>query len=78
MYYFRIGVTAAGEKSQLTLSRLVPDYASTQLPDFGGVFARHFDVLIQSHTALVDLRQHQWNACLNPGESRDTIPNRRL
>ena len=39
MYYFRIGVTAAGEKSQLTLSRLVPDYASTQLPDFGGAQA---------------------------------------
>ena len=39
MYYFRVGVTAADEKFRLTLLRLVPDYASTQQPDFGGAEA---------------------------------------
>lgn len=35
MYYFKIALTQNGEGSQLTLSRLIPDYSRTSLPDFG-------------------------------------------
>ena len=35
MYYFRVAVAANGDNSRLTLSRVIPDYAATQLPDFG-------------------------------------------
>jgi general secretion pathway protein J len=36
MYYFRVGLAPNGDSSRLTLSRLIPDYAATQAPDFGG------------------------------------------
>ena len=36
IYYFRLAVTPSGDSSRLTLARLVPDYAATALPDFGG------------------------------------------
>ena len=35
-YYFRLELTPSGESSQLTLSRTIPDYAATALPDFSG------------------------------------------
>jgi general secretion pathway protein J len=35
LYYFKLEVTGDGDKSQLTLSRVVPDYAATALPSFG-------------------------------------------
>jgi general secretion pathway protein J len=35
MYYFRLAVTPNGDSSRLTLARVIPDYAATQLPDFG-------------------------------------------
>jgi general secretion pathway protein J len=36
MYYFRLAVTPSGDNSRLTLARVIPDYAATTLPDFGG------------------------------------------
>jgi general secretion pathway protein J len=36
IYYFRLVVTPSGDTSRLTLARLIPDYAATALPDFGG------------------------------------------
>lgn len=42
MYYFRVGVTPNGDKSRLTLSRVIPDYAAQGVPDFG---AADFSVL---------------------------------
>jgi general secretion pathway protein J len=39
MYYFKIGVTPNGDSSRLTLSRVIPDYAATSLPDFGNDFS---------------------------------------
>lgn len=35
MYYFRVAVTPNGDSSRLTLSRIIPDYSATRLPDFG-------------------------------------------
>jgi general secretion pathway protein J len=34
MYYFRVAVTPAGDRSQLTLARVIPDYSATAPPDF--------------------------------------------
>ena len=39
MYYFKIAVTANGDRSRLTLARVVPDYTATKLPDFGTDFS---------------------------------------
>ena len=39
MYYFRVAVTPNGDSSRLTLARLIPDYAATQLPEFGSDFS---------------------------------------
>jgi len=36
MYYFRVAVSADGDNSRLTLSRLIPDYAAQRLPEFDG------------------------------------------
>jgi choline-sulfatase len=36
MYYFRVAVTPNGDKSRLTLSRAIPDYAAQGVPDFSG------------------------------------------
>ena len=36
MYYFKIAVTQNGDASRLTLTRVIPDYAATAVPDFGG------------------------------------------
>ena len=36
IYYFRLALTPAGDTSQLTLTRVVPDYAATELPGFDG------------------------------------------
>jgi general secretion pathway protein J len=36
MYYFRVALMSNGDTSRLMLSRLIPDYAATRLPDFGG------------------------------------------
>jgi len=36
MYYFRVAVSADGDNSRLTLSRLIPDYAAQRLPEFAG------------------------------------------
>jgi len=36
MYYFNVAVTPNGDSSRLTLSRQIPDYAATRLPDFSG------------------------------------------
>jgi len=35
MYYFKIAATPNGGSSQLTLSRVIPDYAAISLPEFG-------------------------------------------
>jgi general secretion pathway protein J len=35
MYYFRVSVAGDGNTSRLMLSRVIPDYAAQQLPDFG-------------------------------------------
>jgi general secretion pathway protein J len=34
MFYFRIAITPAGDRSQLTLARVIPDYGAIALPDF--------------------------------------------
>jgi general secretion pathway protein J len=39
MYYFRVAVTPNGDSSRLTLSRLIPDYSATQLPEFENDFS---------------------------------------
>jgi len=39
MYYFRVAVTPNGESSRLTLARVIPDYAATELPEFGSDFS---------------------------------------
>jgi general secretion pathway protein J len=39
MYYFRVAVAANGDNSRLILSRVIPDYAATQLPEFGNDFS---------------------------------------
>jgi general secretion pathway protein J len=36
IYYFRLAVVASGDNSRLILARVIPDYAATALPDFGG------------------------------------------
>ena len=36
VYYFRLAVTQQGDKSRLTLARVVPDYAATSPPGFDG------------------------------------------
>ncbi len=36
MYYFRLAVAPAGDRSRLTLARVIPDYAANVLPDFQG------------------------------------------
>jgi len=33
IYYFKIGLVPNGDSSRLTLSRVIPDYAATSLPD---------------------------------------------
>lgn len=38
-YYFKVAVTPNGESSRLTLARVIPDYAATQLPDLGNDFS---------------------------------------
>ena len=35
MYYFRLSVAGDANNSRLMLSRVIPDYAAQQLPDFG-------------------------------------------
>jgi general secretion pathway protein J len=35
-YYLRLALTPAGEASQLTLARVIPDYGATTLPEFTG------------------------------------------
>ena len=39
MYYFKIAVTPNGDRSRLTLARVIPDYAATSPPDFGTDFS---------------------------------------
>jgi general secretion pathway protein J len=34
MFYFRVALVPAGEKSRLTLARVIPDYGANALPDF--------------------------------------------
>jgi general secretion pathway protein J len=34
MFYFRVAVTPSGDRSQLTLARVIPDYSATAPPDF--------------------------------------------
>jgi general secretion pathway protein J len=34
MFYFRVAVAPSGDRSRLTLSRVIPDYAANALPDF--------------------------------------------
>lgn len=34
MFYFRVAVAASGERSRLTLARVIPDYGANALPDF--------------------------------------------
>jgi len=34
IYYFRLAVTTAGDRSRLTLARVIPDYGATALPEF--------------------------------------------
>jgi general secretion pathway protein J len=34
MFYFRVAVTPNGDRSRLTLSRVIPDYSATEPPDF--------------------------------------------
>jgi general secretion pathway protein J len=36
MYYFRVAVVGDRDASQLTIARVIPDYAAQTLPDFGG------------------------------------------
>jgi general secretion pathway protein J len=35
MYYFRVAVIPDGDSSRLMLSRVIPDYGATRLPEFG-------------------------------------------
>lgn len=35
MYYFRVAVVPNGDRSRLTLARVIPDYGANALPDFG-------------------------------------------
>ena len=39
MYYFRVAVAANGDDSRLILSRVIPDYSATAVPDFGNDFS---------------------------------------
>lgn len=39
MYYFKIAVVPNGNRSRLTLARVIPDYAATKPPDFGDDFS---------------------------------------
>jgi general secretion pathway protein J len=39
MYYFKIAVVPNGDRSRLTLARVIPDYAATKTPDFGDDFS---------------------------------------
>ena len=39
MYYFKIAVVPNGDRSRLTLARVIPDYAATKPPDFGDDFS---------------------------------------
>jgi general secretion pathway protein J len=34
MFYFRVAVAPAGDRSRLTLARVIPDYSANALPDF--------------------------------------------
>ncbi len=34
MYYFRVAVAPAGDRSRLTLARVIPDYGANALPEF--------------------------------------------
>jgi general secretion pathway protein J len=34
MFYFRVAIAPAGERSRLTLARVIPDYGANALPDF--------------------------------------------
>jgi general secretion pathway protein J len=49
MYYFRVAVTPNGDSSRLTLARVVPDYAATQLPEFGSDFSVLADNIAAVH-----------------------------
>lgn len=49
MYYFRVAVTANGDSSRLTLSRVIPDYSATAIPDFGTDFSVLADRIAEIH-----------------------------
>ena len=49
MYYFKLAVTANGDKSRLTLTRVIPDYAATGLPNFGDDFSVLADGIAEIH-----------------------------
>jgi general secretion pathway protein J len=34
MFYFRVAIAPSGDRSRLTLARVIPDYSATALPDF--------------------------------------------
>jgi len=34
MFYFRVSITPNGDRSRLTLARVIPDYSANALPDF--------------------------------------------
>ncbi len=53
MYYFRVAVTPNGDTSRLTLSRVIPDYTATQLPDFGNDFSVLADGISEVHFAYL-------------------------
>jgi general secretion pathway protein J len=53
MYYFRVAVTPNGDTSRLTLSRVIPDYTATQLPDFGNDFSVLADGISAVHFAYL-------------------------
>jgi general secretion pathway protein J len=49
MYYFKLAVTANGDNSRLTLSRVIPDYAATSVPSFGDDFSVLADRISEIH-----------------------------